>query len=137
MKAELRQGIDKQLDWLIEDGKNLVVATKIYAEVKDRKPKEVEEAQMRNLLEMATASDSIEALKVFVQYQMGRGKLPRDFGEQLIQKIDKELGNRAEEISKNYPEHKKEVLLELVRHYLGYMNRYFKFKKEIPAEGQE
>ncbi len=137
MKAELRREIEKQLDWLIEDGKKLVEETRIYAEVKDRKPKEVEEAQMRNLLEMATASDSIEALKLFVQYQMGRERLPRDFGEELIERIDKGLRNRAKEISKDSPEHEKEVLLSLVRHYLGYMSRYFKFKKEIPEGGGE
>lgn len=131
MKADLRQEIDKRLDWLIEDGKKLVDNTKVYIK------EEVKEAGMRNLLEMATASDSIEALKLFVQYQMGRKKLPRDFGEQLIQKIDNELGKRADEISKNDPADRKEVLLSLVRQYLGYMNRYFKFKKEFPEEEEE
>lgn len=126
MNLELKQEINRNIDWLIIDGKKLADNTKIYLKIEDRKPKEIEESQMRNLLEMATTSDSLKALELFVQYQMGRGKLPRDFGNQLIQKINNELTNKATEISK---EHKNEVLLELVRLYIGYLNRYFKFRK--------
>ena len=137
MKIELRQEIDNKLDRLIEDGRNLVDTTKVYAKDNDRKPKEVEETQMRNLLEMAIATDSVEALKLFAQYQVGRGKLPRKFGEQLIQNIDEKLGALADEVSQKYQADKKEILLRLVRQYLGYMNRYFKYRKEFPEEREE
>ncbi|VVB88730.1 Uncharacterised protein [uncultured archaeon] len=125
MNIELKQKIDDELDWLIEDGKKL-----IDDKWESIKKENVEEAQMRNLLEMGTTSDSLKALELFIQYQIGRRKLPKDFGNQLIQKINV-LTNKASEISKNHSEHKKEVLLRLVRQYLGHMNRYFVYRKKI------
>lgn len=127
MNIELKQKIDEELDLLIEDGKKLIDNTWVSI-------KTVEESQMRNLLEMATTSDSIKALELFIQYQMGRNKLPKDFGNQLIQKINV-LTNKASELSKDHSEHKKEVLLRLVRQYLGHMNRYFVYRKKNLLEG--
>ncbi len=126
MNVELKQKIDEELDWLVSDGKKLIDTT--WESIKKEK---VEKSQMRNLLEMAVASDSVKVLELFIQYQMGRKKLPRDFGNQLIQKITTELTNKANEISKNRSEHTKEVLLRIVRLYLGYMNRYFVYKVEV------
>lgn len=126
MNVELKQKIDEELDWLIEDGKKLIDDN--WESIKKEK---VEENQMRNLLEMATTSDSLKALELFVQYQMGRNKLPKYFGNQLIQKINV-LTNKANELSKDHSEHKKEVLLRLIRQYLGHMNRYFVYRKKIP-----
>lgn len=126
MNVELKQKIDDELDWFVSDGKKLIDGT--WESIKKEK---VEEAQMRNVLEMAVASDSVKVLELFVQYQMGRKKLPRDFGNQLLQKISAELTNKANEISKNRPEHTKEVLLRIVRLYIGYMNRYFVYRKKV------
>ncbi|MCG2738572.1 MAG: hypothetical protein L6282_19500 [Candidatus Methanoperedenaceae archaeon] len=126
MNVELKQKIDEELDWLVSDGKKLIDST-----WESIKKENVEKSQMRNLLEMAVASDSVKVLELFIQYQMGRKKLPRDFGNQLIQKITTELTNKANEISKNRSEHTKEVLLRIVRLYLGYMNRYFVYKVEV------
>ncbi|MCG2826302.1 MAG: hypothetical protein L6265_06905 [Thermoplasmatales archaeon] len=126
MNVELKQKIDEELDWLVSDGKKLIDST-----WESIKKENVEKSQLRNLLEMAVASDSVKVLELFIQYQMGRKKLPRDFGNQLIQKITTELTNKANEISKNRSEHTKEVLLRIVRLYLGYMNRYFVYKVEV------
>jgi len=121
MDAKLRLEIEKRLDDLIEDAQGLVKETDVY--------KRVEESQIRNLLEIASSIDSVKALEVFIQYQMGRGKLPPDFGDRLIEKI-KDLGKKSEEITRQRPQERKEVWLKMIRQYLGYMNRYFVYKRK-------
>lgn len=121
MDAKLRLEIEKRLDDLIEDAQELVKETEVY--------KRVEESQIRNLLEIASSVDSVKALEVFIQYQMGRGKLPPDFGDRLIEKI-KDLGEKSEEITRQRPQERKEVWLKMIRQYLGYMNRYFVYKRK-------
>ena len=121
MDAKLRLEIEKRLDDLIGDAQGLVKETEVY--------KRVEESQIRNLLEIASSVDSVKALEVFIQYQMGRGKLPPDFGDRLIEKI-KDLGEKSEEITRQRPQERKEVWLKMIRQYLGYMNRYFVYKRK-------
>jgi len=121
MDAKLRLEIEKRLDDLIEDAQGLVKETDVY--------KRVEESQIRNLLEIASSIDSVKALEVFIQYQMGRGKLPPDFGDRLIEKI-KDLGKKSEEITRQRPQERKEAWLKMIRQYLGYMNRYFVYKRK-------
>lgn len=125
--AKLRLEIEKRLDDLIEDARGLVDETGVY--------KEVEENQMRNLLEMALSVDSVEALKVFIQYQIGRNKLPSAFGDGLIEKIGS-LEKTTKEITKQQTVDK-DIWLAMIRQYLGYMNRYFVYrKKEEKEEGE-
>jgi len=126
MDAKLRLEIEKRLDDLIEDAQGLIKETEVY--------KRVEESQIRNLLEIASSVDSIKALEVFIQYQMGRGKLPPDFGDRLIEKI-KDLGKKSEEITRQRPQERKEVWLKMIRQYLGYMNRYFVYKRKEEGGG--
>ena len=126
--AKLRLEIEKRLDNLIEDAQELVKETDVYKKVEDRKPKEVEENQMRNLLEMALSVDSVKALEVFIQYQIGRKKLPSDFGDGLIEKI-RGLEETTKEITKQQTIDKA-IWLELIRRYLGYMNRYFVYRRK-------
>ena len=73
--AKLRVEIEKRLDYLIADAQELVNETEVYK--KDKKN------QMRNLLEMALSVDSVKALEVFIQYQIGRKELPASFGDRL------------------------------------------------------
>jgi len=126
MDAKLRLEIEKRLDDLIEDAQGLVKETEVY--------KRVEESQIRNLLEIASSVDSVKALEVFIQYQMGRGKLPPNFGDRLIEKI-KDLGEKSEEITRQRPQERKEVWLKMIRQYLGYMNRYFVYKRKEEGGG--
>ena len=134
MDAKLRLEIEKRLDDLIEDAQELIDETEVYKTLENRKPKEVEESQIRNLLEIASSVDSVKALEVFIQYQMGRGKLPPNFGDRLIEKI-KDLGEKSEEITRQRPQERKEVWLKMIRQYLGYMNRYFVYKRKEEGGG--
>jgi hypothetical protein len=126
--AKLRLEIEKRLDNLIEGAQELVEVTEVYKKVEDRKPKEVEENQIRNLLEMALSVDSVKALEVFIQYQIGRKKLPSTFGDGLIEKI-RGLEDITKEITKQQTIDK-DIWLELIRRYLGYMNRYFVYRRK-------
>jgi CRISPR/Cas system CSM-associated protein Csm2 small subunit len=125
--AKLRVEIEKRLDYLIVDAQELVNETGVY--------KEVEENQMRNLLEMALSVDSIKALEVFIQYQIGRKKLPASFGDGLIEKIGG-LEKTAKELT-GLKTTDKTIWLALIRHYLGYMNRYFLYRRKEEEEGSE
>ena len=118
--AKLRFEVEKRLDNLIEDAQGLVKETGVY--------KEVEENQMRNLLEMALSVDSVKALEVFIQYQIGRKKLPSTFGDGLIEKI-RGLEETTKEITKQQTIDK-DIWLALIRQYLGYMNRYFVYRRK-------
>jgi vacuolar-type H+-ATPase subunit E/Vma4 len=130
----MKEEIEKSLDDLIEDAQKLVDETKIENEREKReKPvwEEVEETQMRNILDMSISIDSIKALVVYIEYQMGRGKIPRKFGEKIIEKIHQDLRKRAEEISKKTGEEYKKVWIEIIRQYLGYLNRYFIYRAKM------
>lgn len=118
--AKLRLEIEKRLDNLIDGAQELVKETGVY--------KEVEENQMRNLLEMALSVDSVKALEVFIQYQIGRKKLPSTFGDRLIEKI-RGLEETTKEITKQQTIDK-DIWLALIRQYLGYMNRYFVYRRK-------
>jgi hypothetical protein len=129
LKARAR--IENQLDTLIDSAEKLVDSTNIVAELLP--------AQLRNLLNMASSTDSFKAVELFIQYQMGRereGKGWRHggFGDQLIQELHK-FDDLAEQIAKATEADKVKVKMELVRLLIGYLTRYFSYKsadKERP-----
>jgi len=119
INLEIEEEIEKNLDRIIERGEQLV----------DQNPSVLKkgESQMRNLIEIASATDSVRAFKVFVRYQIGRKNLPNDFGEALIKEIDG-LENLAKEIVKDDPEKLRKVRSRLIRLFLGYMQRHFVYR---------
>lgn len=136
INVKMREEIEKRLDNLIEDAQNLVDNLKVKKNNKETVLWEkMEEAQMRNLLEMSLSVDSLKALEVFIQYQMGRNKIPKEFGNKIIEKINRELRENAEEISRKTGVKPKRVLLEIIRQYLGYLNRYFVYRAKMTMEG--
>jgi len=130
--VKLKQKVDERLDDLIGMARGLVKSTRIYEKVEERKPKTVEESQIRNILSMASAVDSVKALETFIQYQMGRGKIPKDFGDKLIENIY-EFKEWASEFTDNVLQ-QKQIWLYLIRLYLGYLNMYFVYKKKIGGD---
>ncbi|MES4787448.1 MAG: hypothetical protein C4294_18425 [Nitrospiraceae bacterium] len=90
----------------------------------------LQRAQLSNFQNLAAASDSVEVIKLFVRYQMGRregegwkftkGDAPR-FGDQVIEHID-ELERWAQEIS---PSEHKSTHLWLIRLYSGFLVRWY------------
>jgi hypothetical protein len=129
LKARAR--IENQLDMLIDRAEKLVDSTNIAAELLP--------AQLRNLLNMASSTDSFKAVELFIQYQMGRrGEGERwrhgGFGDQLIEELH-HFDDIAEQIAKETKADKVKVKMELVRLFIGYLTRYFSYKsadKERP-----
>jgi len=126
MSAEIEKEIEKNMDRIVEKGEKLV----------DNNPNVLDkgEAQIRNLIEIASSTDSVRALKVFIQYQVGRNNLPKDFGEALIKEIDG-LESTAKEIAKGDSERLRSVRSRLIRLLLGYMQRYFVYRKAEKRRG--
>lgn len=96
---------------------------------------DLEESQYRNLMHVADTTESIEVIKNFLRYQLGRddkwGKGEESLAKKIIDDIDKQIQPKAQEIVKKsgYTQEEKlrTVWLELTRRYLGYGSRYLKY----------
>jgi len=89
----------------------------------------LEESQLRNVQNLSSATESVLVLKNFIRYQIGRNKIPQSFGEQIIKDIEA-LGKQAEELAENDPELHRQVRIELIRLYLGFLVRKFVAEKK-------
>lgn len=94
----------------------------------------LQRAQLSNLQNLANSTDSVEALALFIRYQMGRkegqgwkyqGEGTRSFGLQVIEDLNT-LGEWAKQIAKDAGESdSKAVHLWLIRLYCGFLSRWF------------
>lgn len=99
----------EELDKLIDDSERIVDEN--WNEISGI---DMKKHQIRNILDLAQATDSFRELKLFIKYQAGRKKIPENFSEVLI----KHLQN----IKNNYD-------AEAVRQSLGYIYRHFIWKE--------
>jgi hypothetical protein len=100
---------------------------------------ELEEAQFRNLLNVATSTDSSEVVKNFLRYQVGRGEKwgrgQNSLAEAIVTDIQGLLKNKAKTIAENalvienVTTKTNEIHMDLIRRYLGYGSRYLVYKK--------
>lgn len=96
---------------------------------------DLEESQYRNLMHVADTTESIEVIKNFLFYQLGRddkwGKGEESLAKKIIDDINKQIQSKAQQIVKDsgYTQEEKlrTVWLELTRRYLGYGSRYLKY----------
>jgi hypothetical protein len=101
--------------------------------------KQLEEAQFRNLLNVATSTDSSEVVKNFLRYQVGRGEKwgrgQNSLAEAIVTDIQGLLKNKAKTIAENalvienVTAKINEIHMDLIRRYLGYGSRYLVYKK--------
>lgn len=126
--------VDEYKGRLIEDIENLDLIN-----VTD----EIEESQLRNVINVANSTRTVAVVTNFIKYQIGRKKQRNkgwrynDFGENLIQTLQGSVKEWAEEISrmasqaikgvKNVEDLQREVWCRLVRLYLGYLYRHYKY----------
>lgn len=93
---------------------------------------DLEESQFRNLVRVATTTDSAEVIKNFIRYQVGRdkkwGRGKGSLAEKIIEDIDNSIKNIAQEIATSCKTDSRSIWLELIRLYLGYGARHLKFK---------
>lgn len=135
IKIDAKKEIENVLDDLIVNAQKIVKETKLA----ERKMKP---AQLRNLLELISATNSKKAIEVFIQYQMGRKETRQawadsGFGRELIGKEIPEMERKAEEIARKTKGDKKEILIEILKLYIGYLNRYFVYLSSLSGREEE
>jgi hypothetical protein len=95
---------------------------------------ELEESQFRNLVCVSDTTDSAEVIKNFIRYQVGRdkkwGRGKESLAERIVQDIDGNIKKTAQIIAECSKTDFKPIWLELIRRYLGYGSRYFKYLKD-------
>ncbi|MBC8234826.1 hypothetical protein H8E77_35220 [bacterium] len=131
---KIQNAIKKHEGELVEDAQQLVDDSNIF-----NKSADFEESQLRNVLEVANQTECVEVVENFILYQIGRDSSGKKwkyggFGESLVDKIK---SGRVYGISDKIVKELKlqdskvdEVWLKLTRLYLGYLNRYFIYRKK-------
>lgn len=131
----LQEEIDRQLDALVRQANQTAALLK---QVKD-----MEESQLRNLLNVAVASRSREVVVNFIRYQIGRDKDrwgKHDFGHKVIEDLRGKVQELADKVVKavmdqmpDAPESERlpnTAYVRLMQLYLGYLNRAFYYGKK-------
>ena len=95
----------------------------------------LEESQFRNLVRVSDSTESIEVIKNFLRYQVGRdkkwGRGDKSLATRIINDIDGTIDSKAKKIAEGLGDAKrKQVHLELVRRYLGYGARHLKYLRD-------
>lgn len=94
---------------------------------------DLEESQFRNLVRVATTTDSAKVIKNFIHYQVGRdrkwGRGQGSLAENIIQDIDNSIFNASQRIAGNCQTDFRPIWLELIRLYLGYGARHLRYLK--------
>lgn len=135
----LQAAIRQQMDIIV------LAATETVQLLKPTDPKQdnvLEKNQIRNVLNVAEESQSVQVVANFIRYQIGRsgtgkGWQHKGFGLQVVKDITEpnEPVRKAldallaglQEIVPVTPELRARAHVELMRHYLGYLNRSFTY----------
>ena len=117
INVEIRIKIEKKLDKIVEMAESAVPS--------NEQIKKISDTQLRNIQNMANSTYSVKALENFIAYQVGRKKIPKEFKDKIISDFNN-LKQLSIEIA---GEENSEVHMELIRLYLGFLVRGFKYKK--------
>jgi len=124
MDTRIVEEIDRHLDSVVEKAHQLVD--------KSLNVKDMDKAQLRNVLDVATATESVRVVENFIHYQMGREgqQAWRNFGDDLMKEMEK-LEETAREIASRTKADVKQVHIKLVRLLLGFLLRYYTYRKKM------
>lgn len=140
-ELRLRYGVEQYVSTLIKKGAEAVRT--LRPQSGQQSP--MEESQLRNLLNVALETSSVDVITNFIRYQIGRspnvwGSKERDFGPTLIRDIETgDVLQAAEKITEDVREKVgaehvgdtfQHVYLRLTRLYLGYAMRVFYYCKK-------
>ena len=116
----LRRKLDELDEQMVRKAENLVEDTQGITD-------NLEDRQIRNVLAVAEVTQSVAVVENFIKYQIGRqeGWRFKDFGEKLLS----DLGY-IKELAKKEGDDIPGLTISLVRRYLGYLVRYFKYVEE-------
>jgi len=132
------KAIDEQMDDLILDAQELVrtYLTDQRAERPRLAAAKLKGSQLRNVISVADSTESVELVKNFIRYQIGRDTRKETwgyngFGLQLVRRLEGPVKGWAEEVADRARDgNVKAAHIVLVRRYLGYLNRYFEYLKK-------
>lgn len=132
------KAIDDRLNEILRQMQQLVDNSRIW----DSK---MEVNQIQNLLAVAQETGSVEVVKNYIRYQIGRDNGAASwrrrmgtgavFGDQMIMELDKlkETAGSLATLEGGQAE-KNRIWMKLTRLYLGYLRRYFYYKKRGAQE---
>jgi hypothetical protein len=133
MSITTDQKVELQVQKAIRQSEDDLV-TWIQDALDNTKYGDLEESQFRNLVRVADTTDSAEAIKNFIRYQVGRdkkwGRGKESLAERLIQDIDGNIKKNAGIIAECSQIDFKPIWLELIRRYLGYGSRHLKYLRD-------
>lgn len=128
----LDQAIGAQLDALVKRANRAVLQL--------RGKEKMEESQLRNLLDAAMESGSVEVTAGFIRYQIGRDdkNIWKEFGHHVIRDLGElgreETGKVVDDLKKlgitDADALKPRIQVRLMQLYLGYINRAFVYAKK-------
>lgn len=131
----LKREIDAQLNELVQKAQAAIDDTAVAD-----KGSKMERSQFDNVLAVATETGSVEVVKNFICYQMGRrdglGWRHNSFGLRVVEDIDDWLKESAQQIAEVTGASSDVAWMELVRLYLGCMRRWFVYKRWKAEGGQ-
>src|SRR4051812_35242713 len=143
-ELQVQRALDARLDRLVRLGQELV-DERLFADPPASVP--LHEGQLRHAVALANETSSLEALKSWIRYQIGRpdgrGWRHQGFGDAVLEQIDGPLQSWAGEIATelSQPDRQREIWLRLARAYLGYLSRHFAYRarehdqRGAPARG--
>ena len=124
-KLKIQKGIRQAEDELV---------TWIQDALDKAKYGDLEESQFRNLVRVSDSTESVEAIKNFLRYQVGRdkkwGRGKGSLAEKIIEDIDGNIKKNSQIIADCCQAECKPIWLELIRRYLGYGARHLKYKRD-------
>jgi len=119
-QVKLLRNVEDQLDDIVQLAEECITKT-------NATQKEITGSQLRNLQNLAAATNSLRALENFIAYQMGRGNIPKEVGNQIMEDFQY-LYKKAKEIANNEKadeQFERKLLIEMIQMYLGFLVRKF------------
>jgi hypothetical protein len=106
----------------------------IQKALKESEYGDLEESQFRNLVRVADTTESVEVIKNFIFYQVGRdkkwGRGKDSLAETIVRDIDGNIQTQAKQIAESCQTNYKPIWLEMIRRYLGYGSRHLKYLRD-------
>jgi len=136
-RMAIQQGVEGFTNEIVRRMRQLVDSTGVFNS-------EMEKHQIGNVLAVALETPSVELVKNFILYQVGRDAFvtswrQADFGAKLVAELDA-LHMEAKSAALQFGNQPRtgepdardvdEVWIEMARQYLGQLNRYFYYRKE-------
>lgn len=134
LTIEQRRAIDRAKENLVKAAENMLDSSMIL----QIKPNDLGDSQLRNLIAVASETESPAVLVNYIRYQMGRDNRGNSWnlkntkglslGEQMIHEIEDGAVAEALATVPDLDDDQRQLArIELVRHFLGFTSRYLKY----------